>query len=37
MNGYKVENPYFQFAEYSDLINNFVKDWGCVGQGLQFG
>ena len=37
MNGYKAENPYFQFAEYSDLSSNFVEDWGYVGQGLQFG
>ena len=37
MNGYKAENPYFQFAEYSDLSNNCVKDWGYVRQRLQFG
>jgi len=37
MNGYKAENPYFQFAEYSDLSSNFVEDWDYVVQGLQFG
>ena len=30
MNGYKAENPYFQSAEYSDLSNNCVEDWGDV-------
>ena len=33
MNGYKAENPYFQFAEYSDLSSNFVEDQGLCWAG----
>ena len=32
MNGYKAENPYFQFAEYSDFSNNLLKIRGYVVQ-----
>ena len=33
MNGYKAENPHFQFAEYSDLSSNFVEDQGLCWAG----